>query len=458
MKEFDIAVLGAGPAGCLTALLLRERGYDVAILSTPRARLTVEGLSDRVIEFLSTYECRNALAAVGPRVERLPIWNGESAARNRESVTERKAFDAGLLSDASARGVTAIAGRVGRIDMSDGDTVIGYRHSGGIARRLRCRFVVEARGRRAPHPHGRAQRGPETTALIRKMTGIPPRPETIVAALADGWVWYVSTGDGIGYLQFFLDGSAGALPKRPGLDAFFDARVAALGPAAGMVPLGDPAGQPMTRNATAWLAKELIGDRKIRVGDAAVAVDPLSGNGVFEAFGSALAAVAAVHTMLSGTGDAALAQAFYTERECEAFRRYCRVGRDFYRLETRWPKNPFWRARAAWPDDAPAHGGLRSAPPRVELNPVVENGLVVAREVCVTPDHPRGVWRIAGVAVIDLARFIVSQQGRSIADLTDRAAASLDADADGVAVALNWLRYRGILIDGPPHQIHLVGL
>ena len=33
--------------------------------------------------------------------------------------------------------------------------------------------------------------------------------------------------------------------------------------------------------------------------------------------------------------------------------------------------------------------------PRVETKPVVDGNLIVQREVCVTADHPRGVWRIA---------------------------------------------------------------
>ncbi len=96
--------------------------------------------------------------------------------------------------------------------------------------------------------------------------------------------------------------------------------------------------------------------------------------------------------------------------------------------------------------------------PRVEMRPVVENGLVVSREVCVTPDHPRGVWRIADVPVVDLARLLSQSVTTPLDDLSTAAAHRFDIDRERIGIAIGWLRYRGILDDSDGAVIHLTNL
>jgi ATP-binding cassette subfamily B protein len=59
------------------------------------------------------------------------------------------------------------------------------------------------------------------------------------------------------------------------------------------------------------------------------AVDPLSGNGIFQALSSAFLAPAVVNTLLRAPGQAALAKRFYQERLDHLFLRFARIGRDF---------------------------------------------------------------------------------------------------------------------------------
>ena len=53
--NFDIAIVGAGPAGCSAALSLRESGCSVALFerkSFPRVKICGDGLCDRSINTL----------------------------------------------------------------------------------------------------------------------------------------------------------------------------------------------------------------------------------------------------------------------------------------------------------------------------------------------------------------------------------------------------------------------
>jgi hypothetical protein len=202
-----------------------------------------------------------------------------------------------------------------------------------------------------------------------------------------------------------------------------------------------PCSPVVVRHAGTSRAQAPLEPARIRIGDAALALDPLSGHGVFEAFASATAAVPVVSTLLRRPGDAALARAFFEERVEQAFGRFARTARDFYRLEERWQGAPFWRVRRVWPDDLPAHASPSAAPPQIRTRPVIEDGFVVAREVMVTADHPRGVRVVDGVALVPLLRAVQTGEAATV----EAAARCLDKPPGQVETALAWLRYRGLL-------------
>ncbi len=211
-------------------------------------------------------------------------------------------------------------------------------------------------------------------------------------------------------------------------------------PARAWLEGASPCSPVSVRHAGTSRAQVLVEPARIRIGDAALALDPLSGHGVFEALASATAAVPVVTTLLRRPADAALARAFYEERVEQAFLRFARTARDFYRLEERWRDAPFWQARRDWPDNLPAHPRHRSARRRSAIKPVIEDGFVVAREVIVTADQPRGVFTVDGVPLVPLLRAVQAGEtarrgGRPL----------LREGASQVETALAWLRYRGLL-------------
>jgi len=434
-QQTDILIAGGGPAGCIAALGLVGLGHSVRLITTPR-RPTVEGLSERVLQALAASGCRRALATVGPAVRREASWNGVTNAANREWVVARTPFDAALLEDALAAGVEIAAERVTKLARSDH----GWRIETGRGERFLGRHLVEARGRRAP---GRRRHGPATTALGRMFQGVPTEARTAVAGFPHGWTWYASTGNGRGALQIIVSSAHPILGRRE-LPGFFEGRLDEVAEARTWLGAGRAVGEISARHAETSRAAAPLEDGLIRVGDAALAMDPLSGHGVFEAISSAKAAVPVINTFVRQPDDAALAHAFYEERIQIAFERFARIGRDFYALEHRFADEDFWRMRRLWPDDQPAHAPVSTGPPVIATKPVIEDGFIAARPVLVTADQPRGVWQVAGLPIVGLLEWYRREAG-AFADPIPAAAARFARTEGQITTALEFLRHRRLI-------------
>lgn len=397
-----IIVLGAGPAGATTALGLKRLGFQVVVVSERRRFLAIEGISQRVVDGLRQAGLTNAVAQVAPASPRYVLWSGQWQVLNQEFLVDRERFDAGIQEDLREAGVEIIEARARQID----STTAGHRvqiEPGGV---LHGDFLVEARGRQAPL-HGRRVRGPETVSLLNYWQGEPGLPAASgVESLADGWSWMASMGDGQCYWQITLDAGRNQLPPKSQL-----ADYCALRRRQSLMVqkiFGESANRsgavPFARSSTAVLFQEICGSNWIRIGDAAMAVDPLSGNGIFQSLSSSLQAPAVVNTILTQPQHSVLARRFHQQRVEHLFYRFARTGRDFYALAQQWAHEPFWESRGQWPDSAPIHHPADPSRLSVARAPVIRGELIDEVDVVVTADQPLGVWHIQGVELAPIVR------------------------------------------------------
>lgn len=444
-----IAVLGAGPAGVVTALGLHRLGYRVIVLGEPRHFRAVEGVSARVVAALQQQGLAHAMAGILPASTRLTHWNGELRAANTEYLVDRHGFDEGLWADLQAAGVKAIRARVGRVqEQPDGSWCVEARLGGekggstrGETRLWTTDFLVEARGRLAPHA-GATHRGPQTLSLLCQWQGEPIMAghATAIESLPDGWAWMARLPDGRCYWQWTLDVAATPLPPRAALPAWCAERR--------QTPLADQffgvpnleAGRHapvVARPSEPIRALTVVQANLIRVGDAAMAVDPLSGNGLFQSLSSALQAPAVIHTMRVAPARAALAADFHRRRIAHLFERFCRIGRDFYAMESRWPEHPFWSERSQWPDGQPAHPvPLPGALPSVVRGPALCGSEIIETELVLTPDQPLGIWQLDGEPLAPILRAVMAGE----VEVLD--ALPLDRRVNIV----RWLRQHGVSV------------
>ena len=270
--------------------------------------------------------------------------------------------------------------------------------------RLTADFLVEARGRQAP-ASGKGLRGPETVSLLNRWQGAPGVTASAVESLEDGWAWMARRDDAQCYWQWTVDVASAQLPGKTQLLDYCRMRRQASDFAQAFFVGGQESElQLHARSSTAILAPQVCGDNWIRVGDAAMAVDPLSGNGIFQSLSSALQAPVVINTLLRKHERAALAQRFHRQRVEQLFLRFARIGRDFYADEQRWLDQPFWQARRQWADVEVAHAQADFAALRIERMPVLRDGFVDEAEVVITADQPLGIWHVQGVELAPLVR------------------------------------------------------
>jgi len=292
-------------------------------------------------------------------------------------------FDAGLRDslvyclDAAARSTT-FADDVWQVETSVGP--------------IRGRTLLDARGRLARRSDAR---GPllVSRSLILKSRQ-PLTAQSAIAALDDGWCWLAMTQSGVVCAQFVT--SAKQQLDREQLAMRIRSAAGKLPDFA--LPLDQliAEGSQNACGAVARYSQPSRGPGHLRIGDAAVAMDPLSGNGIHEAVRSARVVIAAVNSYLHGVPWSVVAR-FVDERSRELWRRSVSTAGDFYRLQANWSGAEFWAAAATVYERAAREATDRvDGDGRFEMRPVLNEERIELRRVWVSNDFPRGVWQIDG--------------------------------------------------------------
>lgn len=403
----SIVILGAGPSGGAVALGLKNLGYtNITIVGEPRPFCAMEGVSERVVDGLRGAGFSHALEKLPPASARFVTWNGVTSQANTERLIDRAAFDAAILMDLAMQGIHVIQGRAGDVISTPAGHKVSV-DSSGQSIQLDADFLVEARGRAAPAAKLKRLRGAETVSILQYWEGEAGERQSAVQSFEDGWAWMAADEKGRRYLQLTFDVASSILPEKSRLAAFCIEKLNTLEQAQPYLANATSTGEIHARTSTPILCQEAVGDNWIRVGDAAMAVDPLSGNGIFQALSSSLQAPAVINTLLREPEKALLAQRFHQLRITELFFRFARIGRDFYAMEEQWQEQPFWETRAQWPDKQPMHQQPDITQLRVKILPVVNQGLIEAVDVVTSPDQPLGVWHLNGVP---LAPIVLAYQ------------------------------------------------
>jgi flavin-dependent dehydrogenase len=449
--EVDVCVVGAGPAGTTVAARLAQLGHRVLVVERatfPRRRLG-ESLTPGVLALLEASGARAAVEPLCRPVRGVDVaWEGPARRRDDADgwLVDRGAFDAALLEHARAGGVDVAQPAVVRARRRTATGwVVDVDGRGAVA----CRYVVDATGRRTARGPRRPT-GARTLALHAywRAGRLPQRPR--IEALDDAWCWGVPLPDGTYDTIAFVDPASGA-----GAPA---ARLASVLERSGLfdrchdLTLDGPV---EVVDATAYCHEAPMAEGWLAVGDAAVALDPLSSSGVQRAVQTALAAAVVVNTVLRRPASAALAAHFYEARLREASERHRAWAAEHYAAAAVGRPTPFWAVRAAGSDPRPLPepAGRPATPPRpdtvVALSPLcsivatacLEGDLVVERAAVAHPALDEPVAYVGGCALVPLLGSMTT--GSTLAEV----ARHWSGRAPDPAALAVWLYRRGLLVE-----------
>lgn len=459
----DICILGGGPAGSVLAIRLAQLGHEVCVVERaafPRRHLG-ESLSPGALPLLASIGLRPAMASGGFTPVRTVAIHWDQGPQQREDPTsqgllvDRGHFDQSLLNHARALGVRVFQpATVAEKALRDDGWNLRIETEAG-ALELRAAFLADATGRAARLRSHRRPTGCRTVALHAYWQGreLPTQPR-IEAGEAE-WYWGVPLPNGVYNTLIFLDAARFRAARASLLSEGFRALIEHSGLLAGATG-ARLLGRVFAADATPYLDEESVTLRSIKVGDAALALDPLSSSGVQKAIQTALSGAVVVNTLLRKPELGEAARRFYGDRLREASDQHRQWAAAQYASVTAQRAGTFWSDRAA--------AARLAAPPRparevASPGPPQETPLVLSRDVSLVDlpclagafvqikaavQHPAlagpvaylGNWELAPL----LQRVRAGMTLRQVA-LTWAPAVPLD---DGHAIA-RWLVGHGIL-------------
>jgi flavin-dependent dehydrogenase len=391
-SEYDVIVIGGGPAGAAAGRLLAAWGHTVLVLTRPidEARGLAESLPPSTRKLLAAVGLLEAVEAAGfYRTTGNTVWWG--ASDGRVETFERTGEAAGyqvfrpqldrlLLDRAAAAGARVLIGAsVKRVEVDEPGAVshVQFEHGGQLSS-ASAPFVLDCSGRVgviARQGYRRYEPGHRMQALIgiweRSQSSdsshssysnhvaapphdgrgwaLPDETQTVVETYEDGWAWSVPVSPSVRHVGAMVNGETTKLTRVSAIAEVYRSELAKtrqLGER--MQTAGANLRHVWACDASLYSAHTYADESRqsLLVGDAGAFIDPLSSFGVKKALASAWIAAVAVHTSLRDAGRKHIALDFFSSWERQVYTTNLQRTRDFARHAYAHHPSAFWAARA----------------------------------------------------------------------------------------------------------------
>jgi len=347
MTDFDVAIVGGGPAGTAAALtLLRYSKLRPVVIerSSYEEWRVGETLAPGVVPLLAYLGAEGVIDAELRAYGTSAAWGSDAVVSRAFLFTgagdawhlDRRRFDAALAELVRERGGTLLTNAT--IESIDERWTL--RLNDGTA--ISAPFVIDASGRHAAF----ARRQGAHAEIVDHLTGLAGifdgaedgDSSTLVESFEDGWWYSARLPDGKLVAALMTDADvvrAGRLHEREAWHELLSRTRATRARVAPRRLTHDPVVCP----AHSQIATPVAGAGWAAAGDAAVAFDPLSSMGIGYALASGIQAA-----RVAATPSAEMLES-YAKDVRRHFDAYLARRAAYYAIEQRWPESPFWQRR-----------------------------------------------------------------------------------------------------------------
>ncbi len=362
----DVLILGAGPAGSGLAIALKRAGIaDVLLIDRPARRPFRMGESAApglgpLLRRLGLDDCLDRYGH-RPCHGNLLVWGGPAPAAEdfmcRASGPgwhlDREAFDLWLQAEAAAAGAELLSPANLATVRRDGDRWQADIRGAHFKTEVQTRWIVDATGRPAAIARRLGARLTRLDRLISLAVLTEPAVSSgfngfsMVEGVEIGW-WYASRLPGskaVVALMTDAESAREADLRSPGVFGRAWAETSEIGK---LVPLPDHPCRPVVFAAGTQFIDRAIAPGWLALGDALIALDPLSASGVTGALEDAIVAAETLARLLDlpDRGEARDLRSSYAARANATLRRFLLERSAIYGAERRWSKSGFWQRRA----------------------------------------------------------------------------------------------------------------
>lgn len=369
IPHYDVVIAGAGPAGCASAITLKQAGFCVCLVdkvtdgvrkvgeSLPGAinrllnRLGIDGLQDLLPE-QHVKRCVANASAWGSNE-----WIYQDALLNPEGGgwhVDRHCFDAALRQKAALLNIPFYATRIARIKViPDGRAekpeyrVLFDSRTAFPTESIQTNWLIDATGRNAfvsrKFSINRVKVGQQMAAVCWIKAVREDRDRTTrIKSVPHGWWYTARLPDGSRVISFHgLPAQVAALVKCP--TAFFQRfNEASLLP---YVVSNSSLIEMKATDASLTRSQTVATNGLVCVGDAALALDPLASQGVFFALYSGMKGAEAIAKSFANPSIMNVVLQDYQMQINRVFEANQRSRMYFYTSELRYVSEPYWQDR-----------------------------------------------------------------------------------------------------------------
>lgn len=356
----DVLILGGGPTGLATAQAIARSGLSSVVLEKgvlSRFRigehLPPQGIDllDQAHFFITTQDTAH-LKCTG-----VDAWWGNPEPSHIDYMfshvgyglnLSRRVFDLSLVHQCQKRGVQILANSELEIATRTALSWDICIRKGKRCLRAYPRFIVDATGRSASfartqgarlQPHG------QQIALIGSFShpkqDLHTGGRVLIESTEQGW-WYMAPLQEKQAICTFMTDQDLLRSRLSSVERFFKNQISCTAEVRLRTENYTASSRPIVRSARPQRLSHFSGPGWLAVGDAAMAFDPLSSQGIAKGIEHGLLAAEVVRQHLLGNNGVIDEYSRFLEQE---YSHHLELRQGYYLLEQRWPTAPFWSRR-----------------------------------------------------------------------------------------------------------------